>query len=235
EYFSMENYWDFHFYRDFGFNNCGDFTTILSFTPTEEFSLQSKLILDVGHNNKHDTEVIRGGKNAGRPGLSKWKLINRWETTLSYKFSKDWQISASYIYSDDYYQRATYSMASTLATAAAMTSFATYFERKQTISLALNFPTYIDDRLKGRASVSYNVDDDLVDNVDITLTRNFHCWYLQMSGGMQFSRNDVQKKTWKWYVGFAMGLTAMPGAAITARNEQKAYNYDARPKVEGAE
>ncbi|MBO4305208.1 MAG: hypothetical protein J6A21_11530 [Lentisphaeria bacterium] len=235
EYFSMENYWDYHFYRDFGFNSRGDFTTILSFTPTEEFSLQSKLILDVGRNNEHDSVVVRAGKEEGRPGLAGWPLVNRWETTLSYKFSKDWQITASYMYSDDYKQRATYSMASSLASAAAMTSFATVFKKAQTISLSLSFPTYIDDRLKGRASVTYNVNDDLIDNVNFTLTRNFHCWYLQVNSGMSFSRNDVDKKTWKWYLGFAMGLTAMPGTAITARNEQKAPNYDDVPREEEEE
>ncbi|MBR2363591.1 MAG: LPS-assembly protein LptD [Lentisphaeria bacterium] len=230
EYFSMENYWDFHFNKDFGFNNCGDFTTILSFTPTEEFSFATKLILDAGENSDHDKEVVRGGKRVGRPGLSASDIINRWETTLSYKFSKDWQIKASYIYSDDYYQRATYSMASTLASAAAMTSFSTFFEREQSVNIALDFPTYIDERLKGRASVNYDVDDDLVDNVDITLTRHFHCWYLQISAGMEFSRNAVNRKAWEGYLGMAFGLTAMPGAAITARHEGEAPYYDDKPE-----
>lgn len=228
EYLSLENYWDFHFNRDFGFNNAGDFTTILSFTPVEEFSLVSKLILDVGNNNEHDYEVIRGGKNVGRPGLSTG-LINRWETTLSYKFSKDWKLSASYLYSDNYYQRATYSMASTLASVAAMTSFATYFERQQIVSLSLDFPTYIDDRLKGRASISYDVDDDLIDNVDLTLTRHFHCWYLQVSVGAEFTRNAANNRTWEGYIGMALGLTAMPGAAINSRSDLEAHNHDEDP------
>lgn len=219
QYFSMENYWDYHFHRDFGFNNLGDFTTLLSFTPTEEFTFATKLVLDVGNNNEHDYQVKRGGKDAGRPGISS-NLFNRWETSLTYKFSKDWQVSASYLYSDNYYQRATYSMASTLASAAAMTSFSTYFDRQQMVYLSLAFPTLIDDRLKGRASISYDVDDDIIDNVDLTLTRHFHCWYLQVSAGAEFSRNAVDHRTWDGYIGFALGLSAMPGAAITAKHEE---------------
>lgn len=228
QYFSMENYWDFHFFRDFGFNNIGDFTTLLSFTPTEEFSLSTKLVMDVGNNNEHDYEVTRGKSKAGRPGISN-KLFNRWETTLTYKFSKDWKVKASYLYSDSYRQRATYSMASTLASAVAMTNFASYFDREQLATLAISFPTYFDDRLKGTASATYDVDDGLFDRVDFTLTRFFHCWYLQLGVGAQFERNDRYKHTWKGYAGAALGLTAMPGAALTTRQEMKASDYDDDP------
>ena len=216
EYFSLENYWDFHFHRDFGFNNVGDFTTILSFTPTDNFSLTSTLVMDVGKNNEHDYQVRRGNKTAGRPGLD-CDLINYWDTTLTYKFSEDWKIRASYTYCDNYYQRPAYSMASTLANPAAMTNFPTYFERNQYASLQLDFPTYIDKRLKGRFSIRYDVDDGLIDNVDLTLRRDFHCWYLELSAGAEFTRDYASKRTWEAYVGFALGLTAMPGASIGAR------------------
>ena len=225
EYFSLENYWDFHFHRDFGFNNVGDFTTILSFTPTDNFSLTSTLVLDVGNNNAHDYEVKRGGKEVGRPGLD-CDLINYWETTLTYKFSDDWKIQASYTYCDNYYQRPAYSMASTLANPAAMTNFPSYFERNQFASLQLDFPTYIDKRLKGRFRLRYDIDDGLVDNVDLTLRRDFHCWYLEVSAGAEFSRNDINERTWEAYVGFAVGLTAMPGASIGARAGFEAHNYN---------
>ena len=216
EYFSLENYWDFHFHRDFGFNNVGDFTTILSFTPTENFSLKSTLVMDVGKNNEHDYQVYRGSRNAGRPGLDS-DLINYWSTSLSYKFSEDWKIEASYSYCDNYYQRPAYSMASTLANSAAMTNFPTSFERYQVATLKIDFPTYIDKRLKGRFGIRYDIDEGLIDNFDLTLRRDFHCWYLEVSAGAEFSRNYASEREWEAYVGFAMGLTAMPGASIGAR------------------
>lgn len=217
EYFSVENYWDFHFDRSNGFNHIGDFTTILRFTPFDNLSLTSVLVLDVGGNNDHDYEVIRdGGKNVGRPGMS-GNFVNRWETTLTYKFSKDWNISASYLYSDYYRQRSTYSMASTLTNVNSTTNFASYCDRNQLARISIGFPTYIDPRLKGRFSITYDVDEDLVDDASLTLTREFHCWYLQVGGGVSFDRNGKGRKEWDAYIGMAVGLTAMPGAAISAK------------------
>lgn len=225
EYFSLENYWDFHFDKSNGFNHIGDFTTIVRITPFEGLSLSSVLVLDVGGNNDHDFEVVRdGGKNVGRPGMS-GNFVNRWETTLKYKFSKDWDISASYIYSDYYRQRSTYSMASTLANMNASTNFASYCDRSQLATITLGFPTYIDPRLKGRFSISYDVDEDLIDDASITLTREFHCWYLQVGGGISFERNGDGKKEWDAYIGVALGLTAMPGAALSAKYSHE-YEVD---------
>lgn len=213
----MENYWDFHFDKTRDYNRIGDFTTILRFTPFDELSLSSVLVLDAGGNNEHDFEVIRdGGKNVGRPGMS-GDLINRWETTLTYKFSKDWKISASYLYSDFYRHRSAYSMASTLTNMNATTNFASYCDRSQTVSLGLAFPTYIDPRLKGRVSASYDVDEDLVDSAELTLTREFHCWFLQLGAGVSCERNDNGSREWDTYIGVSLGLTAMPGAAIATK------------------
>lgn len=230
EWISLENYWDFHFESTKDFNHIGDFGTILRFTPTEKLSFFTELLLDVGQNNKHDARVTRGSKDAGRPGLSS-KFINRFNAGLSYQITKDWIFSASYYYSDSYAQRTTYSMGSTLAQINATTHFKSYFEREQYVTAALDFPTIIDKRLKGKIYASYDIDEDIVDDVGILLRRDFHCWYVTLGAGCYSERVERKhpspehpqklKKRWPYYVNFTVGISAMPGLSYTASHEVK--------------
>lgn len=216
EWMALENYWDFHFDETDGFNHIGDLGTIFRFTPFANLSFTSELLLDVGGNNPHDTEAQRAGEDAGRPGISS-SLINRWNNTIQYKITKDWIISGSYMYSDAYAQRTFYSMGSTLASINSTSNFYSYFDRHQYLMLALDFPSMIDKRLKGKISFSYDVESDLIQNAGIVLTRDFHCWYLQVSGGASTERNGDGDKTWSRYLSFAVGLSAMPGAALQSQ------------------
>ena len=216
EWMSLENYWDFHFDRTSGFNHVGDLGTMFRFTPFANLTFTTDLLLDVGGNNAHDEQVTRGNKRVGQPGISN-KLINRWNTSLSYKITKDWIVTASYLYSDGYEQRSTYSMGSTLAAINATSRFRSYFERHQTLNLSLNFPTMIDERLKGMIYVSYDVEKALVQDAGFTLTRDFHCWYFQFMGGASCDRDGNGDRTWSRHLSFAVGLTAMPGVGFQAK------------------
>ena len=216
EWMSMENYWDFHFDRTSGFNHVGDLGTMFRFTPFANLTFSTDILLDVGGNNPHDEQVFRGSKRVGQPGISN-KLINRWNTSLSYKITEDWMVTASYLYSDGYEQRTAYSMGSTLAAINATSRFRSYFERHQYLSLALNFPTMIDERLKGMIFVNYDVEKALVQNAGFTLTRDFHCWYFQLMGGASCERDGNSDRSWSRYLSFAVGLTAMPGVGFHAK------------------
>ena len=217
---SMENYWDFHFESSDGFNNIGDFGTIFRFNPANNLQIYSGLLLDVGRNGDHDYEVRRGNKVVGRPGLN-WDLINRFNFGFRYRFAADWELSANYLYSDAYAQRSLYSMGSTLAQSVATTQFRSYIYRDQYLSAALAFPTP-DKRLKGIIYVSYDVDADLVDDLGLTLRRDFHCWYVALTTGIWSDRtySETKKsydKDWTPYVNVTVGLSAMPGLAYSAK------------------
>lgn len=216
EWMALENYWDFHFDRTSGFNHVGDLGTMFRFTPFANLTFTTDLLLDVGGNNDHDEQVIRGNKRVGQPGISN-KLINRWNTSLSYKITDDWIVKASYLYSDGYEQRTAYSMGSTLAAINATSRFRSYFERHQYLNLSLDFPSMIDERLKGSIYVSYDVEKALVQNAGFILTRDFHCWYFQLMGGASCDRDGNGDRTWSRYLSFAVGLTAMPGLGFHAK------------------
>ena len=112
-------------------------------------------------------------------------------------------------------------MGSTLAQSVATTQFRSYIYRDQYLSAALAFPTP-DKRLKGIIYVSYDVDADLVDDLGLTLRRDFHCWYVALTTGIWSDRtySETKKsydKDWTPYVNVTVGLSAMPGLAYSAK------------------
>ena len=227
QWLSMENYWDFHFNSTRNFNHIGDLGTILSFQPTNNLTLSSELLLDVGGNGAHDYTVKRGSKDVGRPGLNV-DLINRFNINLRYKIAEDWIFNIRYFYSDAYEQRTIYSMGSTLAQINATTQFNSYVSRDQYVGAALSFPTF-DKRLKGTIFASYDIDDDLVDDMGISLRRNFHCWFLALTAGLSSSREYSDKKKryrkeWVPYLSVTVGISAMPGLAYAVRHERSVYD-----------
>ena len=226
QWISMENYWDFHFESTDHFNHIGDLGTLLSFTPTSKLMFYTQLLLDVGGNGTHDQTVRRGSKDAGRPGLD-WDLINKFNVGFRYKFTDDWVFNARYYYSDYYEQRTIYSMGSTLAQINATTQFRSYVSRNQYASASLAFPTF-DKRLKGSVYIAYDIDDDLIDDMGITLRRDFHCWYLALTAGLSSDREYSEKKKqyqkeWSPYVSFTLGISAMPGLAYSAHHDRSYY------------
>lgn len=215
EWISLENYWDYHFDNTDGFNHIGDLGTLFKFSPTENLLFSTELLLDVGQNGSHDATVIRGDTDAGRPGIS-GDLINRLNMALSYKITKDWILTGSYYYSDAYAQRTAYSMGSTLAQVNSTSYFKTYFNRHQYLGLALNFPSIIDDRLKGKIFMAYDVDANLFNKLGLSVYRDFHCWYVMFGIGAYGERNANYETTWPYYMDLTVGITAMPGMAYTA-------------------
>ncbi len=215
EWISLENYWDFHFEKADGFNQVGDLGTILKFSPTENLLFTTELLLDIGQNNDHDATVMQGDKDAGRPGIS-GNLINQLNMSLSYKITKDWILTGSYYYSDAYAQRTAYSMGSTLSQINSTSYFKSYFLRHQFLSLGLNFPSMIDDRLKGNFIMSYDVDANLFNQLSLSLRRDFHCWYVVAGIGTYAQRNANSDMTWPYYFNFTIGISAMPGMAYSA-------------------
>ena len=224
---SLENYWDFHFESSRGFNQIGDFGTILRFSPTSNLTFFTELLLDVGGNGEHDTTIRRGAKDVGRPGLD-WDLINRFSIGFRYKIATDWIFSARYFYSDAYAQRTTYSMGSTLSQINATTQFKSYVTRDQYVAASLSFPTF-DKRLKGMIFAAYDIDADLIDNLGVSFRRDFHCWYLGVTAGISSDRIYYEKKKryckeWSPFIGVTVGVSAMPGLSYTARYEESYYD-----------
>lgn len=218
EIFSLENYWDFFFHKEKGYNSFGDFGTILRINPCQNIEFVSELLLDLGQNNDHKHKVTRGDREAGRPGFS-WKYFNRWYNQLTYKIAPDWKIAASYEYSDDYSQRTPYSMGTTYSSITAAGMFINHFERSQKVKAELEFPLMFDKHLKGAFLISYDIDAALLSDISLTLKRRFHCVDLCVSAGRTQERND-DKKDSKHYISFSLSFAGMPGFGIGHKVEE---------------
>ena len=120
--------------------------------------------------------------------MSKLKYIDMWNTMLSYQISKDWKIWGAYMYSDYYKLRGTYSMGSMLTqiNSTSATLDASY-PMSQMATIGVNFPTYIDPKLTGSFSVTYDVEAALLQDMDRLLKRNFHCVDVVAAFGRSFS------------------------------------------------
>ncbi len=219
EWASVETYWDYHMRQTDGFNNVGDLGTIFRFTPFDNLTLSSEMLWDIGANGEHDSEATRTwGKTAGRVGLDKLSYLDMWNTTLEYRLSKDWRIYGSYIYSDEYRMRSVYSMGTMIDTVnTATTSLSTWYPRSQWVNFGVDFPTYIDPKLKAGIMVAYDVDAALMSDAAIKLTRDFHCFLIGLQLGRKLTRNADGDKEPSYYVSGFISLSAMPGAKLSGR------------------
>ena len=214
EWLSLEHYWDFFIHKEDGFNHIGDLGTILKFKPFTGLTLAAELLLDAGVNNDHDNEVWRAGRYVGRPGIAS-RAINRLTTSIDYRFAPEWRIYASYTYSDAYLQRSAYSMGSLFSTMTATSMMVTPMTRTQLISGGFEFPLIFDKDLHGYTTCTYNIDQNLVTNACVGLTKRFHCWYVSAECGTGQTwdrrRNGEYSQRLKNYFAVSVGLTAMPG------------------------
>ena len=173
---SLENDWDLFIHTSNDFNHIGDFGTIFKFRPTNELTISAELLLNIGNNGDHDYQVRRGNENAGRPGIS-GSAINRLTTMIDYRFAPEWRIYASYTYSDAFLQRSVYSMGTQFSTITAASMMLSPTTRSQVVGGGFEFPLLIDKDLHGYTRCSYDIDQNLITNACIGLTKRFHCWY----------------------------------------------------------
>ena len=119
------------------------------------------------------------------------------------------------MYSDYYKQRGTYSMGSTLtqinATSATLSAV---YPSSQMATIGVNFPTYIDPKLTGSFSITYDVDAALLQDMSVALKRNFHCVDVMAAFGRSVQLNSKQEKDSSFYVAFYISLSAMPSLSI---------------------
>ena len=220
EWASLETYWDFHAIRQDGFNHSGDLGVKLKLTPFDGLSLSSELVFDIGNNNDLKPQVTRSnGRKADNPGLNQWHTLNEWNTTLKYKISDDWSIRASYYFSNRYWRRSVYSMGSMLdAVIATSTSLKVRETANQDFNFGITFPTYIDKKLKGEFYMTYDINEALMEDIGVRLTRDFHCFKAGVELGCETDRDDNGRKDESFYVTGFISLSSMPSAGFSSKD-----------------
>ena len=215
DYFSMENFWDYHFQEQDGLSRIGDFCTILTATPIKGLSISTFFSIDAGNNNGSVPETIRNGRDAGHPGLNlKW--LNRWNIELKYSPAEDWDFTLAYIYHRPYASRSSYSMGSTLTQLDAGSFFNKYFTtHTELFQFGLRFPLTPDRRTFASYALCYDAQAGYIESQTLQIVRNFHCF--EVAAGVKFEHNDDNNGYDKSFL-FSIYLTGLTGPLQQGQN-----------------
>lgn len=206
---TMENYWDYHFQKQDGFNNVGDFCTKFDFNPFEDLKLTSLFSIDAGQNNSHDGPTIRNGEPTSRKGIS-GSFLNKWELMANYKIIEDVNVNFGYVYQDYYRTGSAYSMGSTLTDIQSGSAFdQNYTTRIQTLVFGLSHPVTMDRKLKAAYQVFYDFEQGYIQEIRGKLTRTLHCWELAIEVARSTNRDSSGNKEYKDSIMVTMNLVGM--------------------------
>ena len=97
---------------------------------------------------------------------------------------------------------------------ATSTTLFTAFPASQVARFGVDFPTYIDPKLKAGFSMTYDINAALMRNIAIQLKRNFHCVDVGVEFGRSCSLDSDQEKDYSHYVAFYVALTSLPTATV---------------------
>ena len=190
---SVENYVDFHFKKEDGFNNMGDFGTIFRWNPFPNFSASTDLLIDVG-----------GGS------------INRFSTRFDYTITEDWKVFAGYLYQNDYTQRNVYSMGSSLTDITSGSSFTRSYYKRNSIFGGLEFPIW-NEKTKGNISMYYDFEQNKINEARVGIKRILHCWEAGVEWRVRQRNDDMGDNIWENTFMFTLALTDLPSVKIAAK------------------
>ena len=148
---SMENYADFHFAREDGFEHAGNFGTKAAYNPLDTLSFWGNMLADMGETR-----------------------FNRGELGMSVGDPKAVRVDLSYLYRNSYNSRSVYSMGSSLTDFSGDGVFAHHYEKNHYASLGFNFA------LNAKTSAVVRFDYDILGHElareSFELIRDLHCW-----------------------------------------------------------
>ncbi len=189
---SMENYIDFHFNQQEGFNNFGDFGTIFEFNPTSDFTIRSDILIDSGN-----------------------ATLDKIKTDFIYNITSEWKLVARHNYQDNYEQRGAYSMGSSLTDITSGTDFSRKFTKNHEVTFGIEFP--INKKTRGEFFTTYNIYYGAFEEARIKLIRKLHCWEAAIEYALRQRKTDMGEASNQHNFMFMLYLTAAPSVKIEAR------------------
>lgn len=196
----MENYWDIHMERADGQSAFGNVGTMLSWKIFKGLSLNSQFLIDVSGDGEI-ADTYRHGRNAGKTGIAQ-EWLNLFDINLTYKPLADWEFVFGYNYVRPYEMRSTYSMGSTLTQINSASYFQQYNdETDEGFYLRMSLPLTPDRRTFGAFNFNYDVQGGTIDEVGFAVIRNFHCWQLVATLGLD---REYEGGDWDWDVEYSV-------------------------------
>ncbi len=173
DWFSMENYWDYHFETNGGLNNAGDFATKIYFNPSEKLSFLSFFSIDVAQDEDLIKPAVEGGKGHGI-GLD-W--LNKWELMVRYNPTADINLFMSYVLQNPYTTHSVYSMGSNFTEIQGGGTFDQYYTSYiQNIRFGFGTPLMPDRKLRAEYEFFYDFQAGYMRQQQLRLIKKLHCW-----------------------------------------------------------
>ena len=204
---SMENYWDYHFQKQDGFNNVGDFCTKFNFSPFDDTSLTSLMALNAG-NNSYTGSTSNNGQSGFTNGVN--NFLDKFELMLKYKIIQDVNVHFGYAYQGYYSVQSAYSMGSTLTQLDNGSAFdQTYNTKIQTLVFGFDHPFTMDRTLKGAYEIFYDFEAGYVRDIRAKISKTIHCWELALELSRSTNKDSNGNKEYKDSIMVTMNLTGM--------------------------
>ncbi|MFA4945307.1 MAG: LPS assembly protein LptD [Lentisphaeria bacterium] len=148
---TLENFADFHFHQEEGFDQAGYFGNLLTITPNDRLAFRGGLVVDMG-----DGSINRGrvGLDFGDPQVLRTEL--------------------SYLYRANYAARTVHSMGSTLTDIGGDYLWSRYYEKNHFLTLDFAFP--INAKTGGHVRYEYDIEGGRLARQLYELRRDLHCW-----------------------------------------------------------
>ncbi|MDD5698897.1 MAG: hypothetical protein PHH77_09810 [Victivallaceae bacterium] len=185
--FSMENYWDYHFETNNDLGNAGDFVTKLYFNPSEKLSFLTFFSVDVSGTERIKKANVEGGKSTGL-GL-KW--LNKWELMANYRPTDDINLFLSYVVQNPYTTHSVYSMGSNFTEIQGGGVFDQYYnELTQNIRMGFGVPLTPDRKLRAEYQFFYDFQAGYIRQQQLRLVQKLHCWEAALEVAQNQQRNS---------------------------------------------
>lgn len=148
---SMENYADFHFVKEEGFKNLGNFGTRFNYDPTDKLRFWGNVLADMGEPD-----------------------LNRFQIGTGFGNKKVLRTDVSYLYRNNYDARTVYSMGSSLTDIAGDSVFSRHFDRCHYIVVGFTFP--INAKMDGLVRYEFDIVNTRLARQVYEIQRDLHCW-----------------------------------------------------------
>ena len=189
--FSMENYWDYHFEGSDKLGNVGDFATKIYFVPTEKVRLISFFSVNASGNDSIPQDEVEGGNSFNKA----FEWLNKWEIMAKYKPTEDINLFMSYVIQNPYTTHSVYSMGSNFTEIQgggvfdqAYTSFA------NNIRFGFGVPLMPDRKLRAEYEFFYDFQAGYIRQQQLKLVKKLHCWEVAVELSQSQKRNSDEEK-----------------------------------------
>ena len=171
--FSMENYWDYHFETVNDLNNVGDFATKIYFNPCEKLSFLSFFSIDAGGDERIPQTSTEGGTDRGL-GMD---FLNKWEVMIQYKPTEDHRVFLSYVLQNPYTTHPVFSMGSNFTEIQGGGVFdQAYTSLVENIRFGFGLPLTPDRKLRAEYEMFYDFQAGYIRQQQVRILKDLHCW-----------------------------------------------------------